>query len=61
MRKQRITDEDLRAKLHEHGLMNVRDVACAFVEADGSITVIKRKDLEESYERFHGTKAQLPA
>lgn len=53
MRKQRITDEDLRAKLHEHGLLNVRDVARAFVEADGTITIVKRKDLEESRERFH--------
>ena len=53
MRHQRITDEDLRAKLHEHGLMNVKDVARAYVEADGSITMIKRKDLDESRQQFH--------
>lgn len=53
MRAQRITDEDLRAALHEHGLMNVKEVARAFVEQDGTITFIKRKDFEESRERFH--------
>ena len=53
MRKQRITDEDLRAKLHEHGLLNVKDVARAYVEADGGITIVKRSELEESRERFH--------
>jgi uncharacterized membrane protein YcaP (DUF421 family) len=53
LRKQRITDEDLRAKLHEHGLMTVHDVARAYVEADGNITIIKKTDLEESRERNH--------
>ena len=53
LRSERITDEDLRAKLHEHGLMTVHDVARAYVEADGTITIIKRKDLEESRERNH--------
>jgi uncharacterized membrane protein YcaP (DUF421 family) len=42
LRSERITDEDLRAKLHEHGLMSVHDVARAFVEADGQVTIIKR-------------------
>ena len=55
LRKERITDEDLRAKLHEHGLMTVHDVARAYVEADGQITIIKRSDLEESRERNHAT------
>ena len=53
MRKQRITDEDLRAKLHEHGLMNVHEVARAYVEADGEISIIKRKDFEEARRQFH--------
>jgi uncharacterized membrane protein YcaP (DUF421 family) len=53
MRDERITDEDLRAALHEHGLMNVGDVARAFVEAGGDITIIKRDDLDASRERFH--------
>ena len=53
LREERITDEDLRAKLHEHGLLNVGDVARAYVEADGQITIIKRDDLEDSRQRFH--------
>jgi uncharacterized membrane protein YcaP (DUF421 family) len=53
MRSERITDADLRASLHEAGLLNVGDVARAFVEADGKITIVKKKDLESSRERFH--------
>ena len=53
MRDQRITDADLREKLHEHGLMNVHEVARAYVEADGEISIIKRKDFEESRKQFH--------
>ena len=53
MRSERITDEDLRAALHQAGLMNVGDVARAFVEADGEITIVKRDDLDASRERFH--------
>jgi len=53
LRQLRITDEDLRSKLHEHGLLNVKDVARAYVEADGQITIIKREELESSRARFH--------
>lgn len=53
MRSERITDADLRTALHQHGLMNVGDVARAFVEPDGEITIVKREDLESSRERFH--------
>ena len=53
LRQERITDEDLRAALHERGLMNVGDVARAYVEADGQITIIKRDDLAQSRQRFH--------
>ena len=53
LRQLRITDEDLRAKLHANGLLNVHDVARAYVEADGDITIVKQRDLEESRERFH--------
>lgn len=49
----RIADEDLRAALHAHGLLHVGDVARAFVEADGEITIIKRTDHEESLARAH--------
>jgi uncharacterized membrane protein YcaP (DUF421 family) len=53
MRSERITDQDLRAALHQRGLMNVKDVARAYVEADGEITIVKREDLDSSRERFH--------
>jgi uncharacterized membrane protein YcaP (DUF421 family) len=53
LRKFRITDEDLRVSLHQAGLLHTSDVARAFVEADGEITIIKRKDHEESNERLH--------
>lgn len=42
MQKERLTDDALRAKLHEHGLMRPDEVHRAFVEADGEITFVKR-------------------
>lgn len=48
LRKFRITDDDLRTTLHQHGLLHVTEVKRAFVEPDGEITVIKRKDHEEA-------------
>ncbi|MEJ7602696.1 MAG: YetF domain-containing protein [Kofleriaceae bacterium] len=53
LRKFRITDEDFRASLHQAGVMAASEVSRAFVEADGEITVIKRKDFEEANERLH--------
>ena len=53
LRKFRITDEDFRASLHQAGVLAASEVARAFVEADGAITVIKRKDFEEANERRH--------
>lgn len=53
LRRFRITDEDLRATLHMQGLMHVGDVARAFVESDGKITIIKRSDHEASMARTH--------
>ena len=44
MRRFMITDDDLRATLHQHGLLRVDQVRRAFVEADGEITVIKQED-----------------
>lgn len=53
LRRFRMTDEDLRAKLHSEGMMSVAEVARAFVESDGKLTFIKRKDHEESLQRLH--------
>lgn len=41
MRRYRITNEDLRATLHDKGLLSVDEVRRAYVEADGAITVIE--------------------
>ncbi|MBA3542464.1 MAG: DUF421 domain-containing protein [Deltaproteobacteria bacterium] len=56
LRRFRITDEDLRASLHQKGIMHVGDVARAYVEADGGITIVKRSDHEESLARVHTHK-----
>lgn len=53
MRRFRITDVDLRSSLHDAGVLTVKDVARAFVEPDGHITVIKQSDLDASRERHH--------
>ena len=48
LHKFRITDDDLRTTLHQHGVLHVREVKRAFVEPDGEITVIKQADHEEA-------------
>jgi uncharacterized membrane protein YcaP (DUF421 family) len=42
LREQRITDEQLNASLHAEGLQAVSQVKRAFVEPDGTISIIKR-------------------
>jgi uncharacterized membrane protein YcaP (DUF421 family) len=44
----RISNDDLRAKLHEHGLLRVDQVLRAYVEADGDITIIKQPEGAQS-------------
>lgn len=41
MRRFRITDDDLKATLHDKGLLSVDQVRRGYVEADGSVTIIK--------------------
>lgn len=53
LRRFRITDDDLRASLHAEGMMSVAEVARGFVESDGKLTFIKRKDYEEAMARTH--------
>jgi uncharacterized membrane protein YcaP (DUF421 family) len=43
MRKELISEEELMSKLREHGVSNVLDVRAAFIESNGSITVLKRE------------------
>jgi uncharacterized membrane protein YcaP (DUF421 family) len=41
LRAQRITDEQLRTSLHESGVEAVAQVKKAFIEPDGTITIVK--------------------
>lgn len=43
LRKELISVSDLMAQLREHGVSNVAEVRTAFIETNGSITVIKRE------------------
>jgi uncharacterized membrane protein YcaP (DUF421 family) len=48
MQKYRIGNDDVATALHQHGMVHVREVARAYLEADGEITMIRRKDFEEA-------------
>jgi uncharacterized membrane protein YcaP (DUF421 family) len=56
LRKFRITDDDLRTTLHQHGLLHVTEVKRAFVEPDGEITIIKQQDYEEARPILEGAR-----
>jgi uncharacterized membrane protein YcaP (DUF421 family) len=56
LRRFRITDDDLRSALHAQGMLSVAEVARAFVESDGKLTFIKRKDHEEALARAHRSR-----
>lgn len=42
MRKELITEDELMSQLHRNGVRNIMEVKEAFMEGDGSITVIKK-------------------
>ena len=44
MQAELVTSEELMAQLRENGLEDCDDVAAAYMEADGQISVIKKKD-----------------
>ncbi len=46
LRRFRISDADLREKLHEEGLLHVDQVLRAYVEADGQISIIKSPETD---------------
>jgi uncharacterized membrane protein YcaP (DUF421 family) len=48
VRRYRISDDDLRTTLHQHGVLHVGEVKRAFVEPDGEITLIKQTDYDEA-------------
>lgn len=55
LRRYRISADDLQTALHQNGVLSVQEIARAFVEPDGQITMIKAKDHEESLQRLHGS------
>jgi uncharacterized membrane protein YcaP (DUF421 family) len=42
LRREFISEEELRSKLREHGISDLADVRSACIESDGSISVIRR-------------------
>ena len=43
LRQEYVTEDELKAKLREHGVDDLRQVAKAHMESDGQISVIKRQ------------------
>jgi len=43
LRKEFMTLEELQEKLREHGVSDVREVKGAYMESDGTVTVLKRR------------------
>lgn len=43
LRHEFISEQDLKTKLREHGVTDPAEVAKAFMEADGQVTVIKKR------------------
>jgi len=43
MRRELLTEDDVREKLREHGVEDVRTVKLAYMEASGELSVIERK------------------
>jgi uncharacterized membrane protein YcaP (DUF421 family) len=44
LRKERITEEELLAKIRESGVEKIGEVSRAFLESDGAVSVITRKE-----------------
>lgn len=43
MRKEYMTESELRSKLREHEITDLEEIGKAFMESDGQITVLKKK------------------
>jgi uncharacterized membrane protein YcaP (DUF421 family) len=48
LRHEFMSDQDLQTKLREHGVTDPREVEKAYMEADGQVTVIKKKSVSGS-------------
>jgi uncharacterized membrane protein YcaP (DUF421 family) len=44
MRRELITEEELRSHLRQHGIAEFTQVKAAYMEGDGQITIIPRED-----------------
>lgn len=58
VRKYRLTDDELRTTLHQHGLLHIAEVKRAFVEPDGEITIVKQTDHEEAQPVLRRTRSR---
>ena len=47
LRREMITLDDLKAKLREHGVEEIAEVRKAYMEGDGTVTVIRYKGAEQ--------------
>lgn len=56
MRREFISDDELESKLREHGVSSLSEVAAAYMESDGAISVIKRKGDEQDEVRRVGVR-----
>lgn len=61
LRSLRITDQQLRTFLHEHGLVRMDQVASAYVEPSGRVTIVKEDERPEPSEKKGGGAAVDPA
>jgi uncharacterized membrane protein YcaP (DUF421 family) len=60
IRKFRITDDELRTTLHQHGVLHVAEVKRAFIEPDGEITIIKQTEHAEAQPHLHRGRPPPP-
>ncbi|HRH41627.1 MAG TPA: DUF421 domain-containing protein [Pyrinomonadaceae bacterium] len=56
MESERITNDQLHEAFREHSIVEVEKVGLAVLEVDGSISVLKKDDLPESYVPHHRLK-----
>ena len=47
LRSMRITDQQLRTSMHEHGVMRIDQIAVAYIEPSGKVTIIKQDEAPE--------------
>jgi uncharacterized membrane protein YcaP (DUF421 family) len=58
MRRELISEDDLRSKLREQGISALSEVAAAYMESDGEISVLKRKQQAERAPAQHKRKSR---